>query len=229
MPKRDASYMDGQRKRIVVAAYRCFRRDGIHQSSMADICAEAKLSMGAIYGHFASKEEILFGVFDHVWEEYRRKTTIECWADFDREYLQRALKPQRRDDLRMSFEMMALATVDATIARLQKTYALQADEYLEQTLERLSAAGEIEPPTGIAYAMRILRLLLAGTYLLANSVGGEPNRRITLEELRGLVQPILQPRVDGSRRNGRAVRASGKSVKRRALPAEGPRVPTAST
>ena len=229
MPKRDASYMDGQRKRIVVAAYRCFRRDGIHQSSMADICAEAKLSMGAIYRHFVSKEEILFGVVDYVWEEYRRKTTIESWADFDREYLQRALKPQRRDDLRMSFEMMALATVDATIARLQKTYALQADEYLEQTLERLSAAGEIEPPTGIAYAMRILRLLLAGTYLLANSVGGEPNRRITLEELRGLVQPILQPRVDGSRRNGRAVRASGKSVKRRALPAEGPRVPTAST
>src|SRR5580704_10587829 len=169
MPKRDASYMDGQRKRIVVAAYRCFRRDGIHQSSMADICAEAKLSMGAIYGHFASKEEILFGVFDYLWEEYRRKTTIESWADFDREYLQRALKPQRRDDLRLSFEMMALATVDATIARLSKTYARQADEYLEQTLERLRAAGEIDPPTGITYAIRILRLLIAGVGLLANS------------------------------------------------------------
>jgi AcrR family transcriptional regulator len=228
MPKRDASYMEGQRKRILVAAHRCFRRDGLHRSSMADICAEAKLSMGAIYGHFASKEEILFGVFEYVWEEYRRKTTIETWTDFDREYLQRALKPQRPDDLRLSFEMMALATVDATIVRLSKTYALQADEYLEQTLERLRAAGEIDPPAGIAHAMRILSPLIAGVFLLANGVG-EPNKRISLAELRDFVQPILQPRVGVSRRSGRGARTGGKSVKRRTLPAEGPGVPIAST
>jgi AcrR family transcriptional regulator len=228
MPKRDASYMEGQRKRIVVAAHRCFRRDGVHQASMADICAEAKLSMGAIYGHFASKEEILVGVFDHAWEDYRRKTTIESWADFDREYLQLALKPRRPDDLRLSFEMMALATVDPRIARLSKTYTLRADEYLDQTLERLRAAGEIDPPTGIAHAMRILRAVLVGLFLVTNSVG-EPNRRVTLAELRGLVQPILRPRVDVSRRSGRAVRANGKSVKHRARPAEGPRVPTGLT
>jgi AcrR family transcriptional regulator len=228
MPKRDTSYMEGQRKRILVAAHRCFRRDGIHQSSMADICAEAKLSMGAIYGHFASKEEILFGVVDHVWEGYRRKTTIESWADFDREYLQPVLKPQRPDELRLSFDMMALATVDAAIAPLSKARALRVDEYFEQTLERLRAAGEIDPPTGVAHAMRVLRPILAGVFLLANSVG-DPNRRITLAELRGLVQPILQPRVDVTRRSRRAERAGGKSVKRRALPAAGPRVPTAST
>lgn len=228
MPKRDASYMEGQRKRILVAAHRCFRRDGLYQSSMADICTEAKLSMGAIYGHFASKEEILFGVFEYIWEEYRRKTTIESWEDFDREYLQRLLKRQRPVDLRLSFEMMALATVDTTIVRLSKAHALQADEYLERTLERLRAAGEIDPPTGIAHAMRILRPVLAGVFFLANSVG-EPNRRITLAELRGFVQPILRPRVDVSRRSGRAVRANGKSVKHRARPAEGPRVPTGPT
>jgi AcrR family transcriptional regulator len=211
MPKRNASYMEGQRKRIVLAAYRCFRRDGLHQSSMADICAEAKLSMGAIYGHFASKEEILFGVFGYFWEEFRRKTAIETWADFDREYLQRVSKPARPDDLRLSHEMMALATVDATVAQLARRYTLQANEYLVETLERLHATGEIDPPSGVANASRILRVLLAGVSFLVSGVGDDPNEVFTLKELRSFVEPILQPRIGGHR----STQSRPKRVERR--------------
>ena len=44
---------------ILDAAMACFARQGFHQTSMQDICREAGLSPGAVYGHFDSKEEII--------------------------------------------------------------------------------------------------------------------------------------------------------------------------
>ena len=41
------------------AAAACFCRNGFHQSTMQEICRQAELSPGAIYGYFASKEEII--------------------------------------------------------------------------------------------------------------------------------------------------------------------------
>jgi catechol 2,3-dioxygenase-like lactoylglutathione lyase family enzyme len=73
---------------------------------------------------------------------------------------------------------------------------------------------------------------LEATIAFFRELGLDLEGRATIEGEwagRGFVQPILQPQVDVGRRSGRAVGASGKSVKRRALPAEGPRVPNAST
>lgn len=62
MPKVTEEYRSERRAAITAAAARCFARKGVHQSSMADIIAEAGLSAGAIYNHFKSKEEIIVSV-----------------------------------------------------------------------------------------------------------------------------------------------------------------------
>lgn len=41
------------------AAIACFRRRGFHQSTMAEICAEANVSAGALYRYFSSKADII--------------------------------------------------------------------------------------------------------------------------------------------------------------------------
>lgn len=63
MPKVTETYLDTRRKQIIDAAYRCFARKGIHQTTMRDIYAEAGLSAGAIYHYFSSKEEIIEASF----------------------------------------------------------------------------------------------------------------------------------------------------------------------
>lgn len=63
MPKVTEDYLDTRRKQIIDAAYRCFARKGIHQTTMRDIYAEAGLSAGAIYHYFSSKEEIIEASF----------------------------------------------------------------------------------------------------------------------------------------------------------------------
>jgi AcrR family transcriptional regulator len=62
MPKVSQQYRDAQREHILAAARRCFLRDGFHATSMQDLFAEARLSSGAVYGYFASKDEMIMAI-----------------------------------------------------------------------------------------------------------------------------------------------------------------------
>ncbi len=48
-----------RRKEILFAAKQCFEQKGFHGSSMAEICAKANISPGALYRYFPSKEAII--------------------------------------------------------------------------------------------------------------------------------------------------------------------------
>jgi AcrR family transcriptional regulator len=48
-----------RRGQILTAALKCFAKRGFHQASMAEVCAEAKMSPGSVYRYFRSKEEII--------------------------------------------------------------------------------------------------------------------------------------------------------------------------
>lgn len=53
---------DRRRKQVLEAAAECFRRNGFHGSSMAQISAAAGMSSGHIYHYFKSKEEIITAI-----------------------------------------------------------------------------------------------------------------------------------------------------------------------
>jgi AcrR family transcriptional regulator len=59
MPKRDPAHMSAQRERILRATIECMAERGIERSSIADICRQAGLSVGAVYVHFANRDEII--------------------------------------------------------------------------------------------------------------------------------------------------------------------------
>src|ERR1700690_2384692 len=59
MPRVSDDYMTRRREEILAAAKACFAREGFHATSMRDIYRECGLSAGAVYNHFASKEELV--------------------------------------------------------------------------------------------------------------------------------------------------------------------------
>jgi AcrR family transcriptional regulator len=59
MPRVSDEYMARRREEILEAAKACFVREGFHATSMRDIYSECGFSPGAVYNHFASKEEIV--------------------------------------------------------------------------------------------------------------------------------------------------------------------------
>jgi AcrR family transcriptional regulator len=59
MPKVSDAHVEARRTQILEASCKCFSRKGFHQTTMRDICAEAGLSAGAVYGYFKSKDELI--------------------------------------------------------------------------------------------------------------------------------------------------------------------------
>lgn len=64
MPKVSQAYLDARRRQILEAARRCFARKGFHQTSMQDLFAEARLSSGAVYRYFSSKDDMILAIVD---------------------------------------------------------------------------------------------------------------------------------------------------------------------
>ena len=64
MPKISDARKDARRSEIMAAAVRCFARQGFQRTTIHDICAEAALSVGAIYSYFESKEAIIAALSD---------------------------------------------------------------------------------------------------------------------------------------------------------------------
>ncbi len=62
MPQLSPEAMEERREALLMAAFRCFGRAGYRATSMRDICAEAEVSIGGLYGHFRSKDEIIVAV-----------------------------------------------------------------------------------------------------------------------------------------------------------------------
>jgi len=62
MPRVSEAYREERRTQILEAAVRCFARQGFHRTTMQDLAREAELSPGALYGYFASKEDLIAAI-----------------------------------------------------------------------------------------------------------------------------------------------------------------------
>lgn len=68
MPKVSTEHLAARRSGILKAALRCFSRNGLHATSMKDICRAANLSPGAVYRYFEGKEKIVEALAEMVGE-----------------------------------------------------------------------------------------------------------------------------------------------------------------
>ncbi|MFV0319404.1 MAG: TetR/AcrR family transcriptional regulator [Microbacterium sp.] len=71
MPKISDARREQRRAQIIDAALSCFTRTSYQRTTMADIIAESGLSAGAIYGYYASKQELLLAVAETILGERR--------------------------------------------------------------------------------------------------------------------------------------------------------------
>ncbi len=57
------------KERIERAALRLFVEQGVAETSVRDIAAAAGVSQGAMYNHYASKDELAFALFAKIWSD----------------------------------------------------------------------------------------------------------------------------------------------------------------
>ncbi|MEV4537756.1 helix-turn-helix domain-containing protein [Asanoa sp. NPDC049518] len=118
VPKLTEARSQLRRDQIVLAARRCFVRNGMERTSVADITAESGLSAGSIYAHYSSKADIVLAVVQDVMD--RRAAILAAYASRTRPpspaqvigHLAAATDP---DEARVALQAWGEATTDPAI------------------------------------------------------------------------------------------------------------------
>jgi TetR/AcrR family transcriptional regulator, transcriptional repressor for nem operon len=92
-------HKEATRRRMIEAAGRRFKTDGIDGSGIATLVADAGLTNGAFYGHFASKDDLVATVVaDQLAAQVARVSALPPGLDSIEAYLREYLSPEHRDD-----------------------------------------------------------------------------------------------------------------------------------
>jgi AcrR family transcriptional regulator len=164
MPKVSQDHRDARREQILDAAVHCFVRKGVHATTMADICAAARLSRGAVYGYFESKYEIIQAAFES-WqgESQSALAAVEQAPDQDLALFQMlesfffavAGKGEReRDLLKLDQLLKGEAVHDDAILALARRQVAQLRPAFATKLRALQKAGTVDPKLNAEYVLR---------------------------------------------------------------------------
>lgn len=157
MPKVSSEHRRARRQQILDAAVRCFAREGFHRTTMPDIVAESGLSSGAVYGHFAGKEELVEAIAEErrAGEILLLKLAFEgqddlrvAFSNFLQPLFQWLSEPSEQAKRRVGVQVWAEALRNERIRRLvlgateQRSIAVEA---IEAARQRGDLPAQIDP------------------------------------------------------------------------------------
>ena len=156
------------RERIVEAAGRRFKEDGIDGAGVAAVMADAGLTNGAFYGHFTSKEDLVANVLADQLRAQRerldaRRSDRAGLEAFIRSYL----SPRHRDQCADGCPSAAL--LDEIVRRPAATRQVFTDELTESMDDIASRLDPTDVETGRTDALTLFGLMV-GTLQLARAL-----------------------------------------------------------
>ena len=187
MPKRDAAYMAAQRESIAMAARTVLIHKGVRETTLRDICREAGISIGALYIHFKTKEEVVVAACQLDVENLNSTPLPKTWSEYMERFAFGDTRVAGSPDskrLRLSLQFVAELT---QMERNPKGLATIYDAFWKEfsaSLDGLRQRGEITLPLGLERTVECHLQLLAGSrYRLVSHRDLPPdNVRAALED-----------------------------------------------
>ena len=163
MPKVKPETLAARRDEILQAAETCFARQGFHQTTIQDVIREAGVSAGCIYGHFASKEDLIqaIGESRHAHDSALLAVTdasepLKALRAMARAFLSDLQKEQGLRSRRVALQLWAEALRDDVIREQVTSGIRKPVALIAELLRRGQQLGVIDPainPRGVARAM----------------------------------------------------------------------------
>jgi TetR/AcrR family transcriptional repressor of nem operon len=164
-------------KRILDAAARLFRENGIEATSVADVMNAAGMTHGGFYRHFSSKEDLVAAAFRHavhgVVASIEEDTSTKGRAREIEDYIENYLSEEHVNNLGKG---CPLATLGAELARAGQGPLHEGAEASSRMADLLG-----QPDNGDAARGLALMALLMGTVTLARLAEDPEDSRRTLE------------------------------------------------
>lgn len=199
MPKVSPSHIAARRRQVLEAAIACFSRQGFHRTTMQDIVRRSRLSPGAIYHYFLSKEEIIEAI-----AKERHAKERELFAEAEREAkLQRTLRhlrnfffgplhhPAERQRRRVTIQYWAEAQRNPRILRLTRRGLEDSRAHLAGILRQAQRRGEISNQMDPDLTASFLIAAFHGLVLQA-----EWGEEVNVEKINELLDTFLEPRIN---------------------------------
>lgn len=173
MPKVKPATLAARREEILEAAETCFARQGFHQTTMQDVIRESGLSAGCIYGHFASKEELIhaLGESRHARDsalltvEGRDSDPLESLRTIARAFLSDLQKERGLRARRVALQLWAEALRDEVIREQVASGIRKPISVITELLRRGQRLGLIEGTTNPRSVARTMVAMFQGLVL----------------------------------------------------------------
>ncbi len=195
MPKLDEQTQQARRTRILDAAERCFARNGFHRTSMQDICRDAKVSAGALYIYFASKEDLIAGLCERETQEFAARFPMLAEAP---DFLAALGAFAEHCMVRPPYKLQMHIEIGAEATRNEKVseYVCAADRFLmnsfEELLHRVKAEGRIAPIVDCAALTRCIAVIGDGL-LWHRALDPDFDSRTVLPALMAMISTMINP------------------------------------
>src|SRR5689334_14762025 len=99
MARYSPEHKEATRRRMIETAGRRFKTDGIDGSGIATLVADAGLTNGAFYGHFASKDDLVaVAVAQQLSDQVARVDGLPAGLASVETFVREYLSPAHRDD-----------------------------------------------------------------------------------------------------------------------------------
>ena len=156
------------RQRILEAAGRRFKQDGIDGAGVARVMSDAGLTNGAFYAHFASKEDLVANVLADQLRSQRHSFDAQPSDRAGLEAIIRAyLSPQHRDQRADGCPSAAL--LDEIARRPTATKQVFADELLDTADDIAARLDSTDPDAARTDALALFGMMI-GTLQLARAL-----------------------------------------------------------
>jgi len=202
MPKLDPGQQAARRDRLLDAAERCFARSGFHAATMAEIARAARVSAGATYVYFGSKEDLIAGIAardrERLAADFAAIAQAPDFADALEACARFHIVEQPAHKRRLWLELGAEATRNRAVARSHRGVDRVVQAAFRAALERQVAAGRIAPAMPLETLVPILRLLGDGLFH-RRAVDPDADPEALLAAAMTLVRRVLLPARPGRR------------------------------
>ena len=156
------------RRRIIETSGRRFKRDGIDSSGIATLMADAGLTNGAFYAHFASKDDLVAtAVADQLREQRERFSALAPGRAGVEQYVREYLSIQHRDDLEHGCPSAALLDeIGRSATPTKQAYTGGVLAIADEIAARLAPD---DPESALATTLSLFALLI-GTLQLSRAL-----------------------------------------------------------
>ena len=196
MPKLDPGQQAARRDRLLDAAERCFARSGFHAATMAEIARAARVSAGATYVYFGSKEDLIAGIAardrERLATDFAAIAQAPDFADALEACARFHIVEQPAHKRRLWLELGAEATRNRAVARSHRGVDRVVQAAFRAALERQVAAGRIAPAMPLDTVVAVLRLLGDGLFH-RRAVDPDADPEALLAAAMALVRRVLLP------------------------------------